>query len=161
MQNEISFVIQAVYSGTVRSDSLFTHSLICTFLLILVFPLHTQHTVVSNNLLRRLYQSELFTNLTQNLKLFKFNVLPTTKMKKTITHETVLVNLTKLSYFIIIQSYRHNCRSQWPRGLRRRSTAAHLLRSWVRIPPRAWMFLCCSCCVLSGRGLCDGLIILS
>ena len=25
-------------------------------------------------------------------------------------------------------------RSQWPRGLRRRSTAARLLRSWVRIP---------------------------
>ena len=26
------------------------------------------------------------------------------------------------------------CRSQWPRGLRRRSAAARLLRSWVRIP---------------------------
>ena len=26
---------------------------------------------------------------------------------------------------------------QWPRGLRRRSAAARLLRSWVRIPPRA------------------------
>ena len=24
--------------------------------------------------------------------------------------------------------------SQWPRGLRRRSAAAHLLRSWVQIP---------------------------
>ena len=55
----------------------------------------------------------------------------------------------------------HVCRSQWPRGLRRRSTAARLLRSWVRIPPRAWMFVCCDCCVLSGRGLCDGLIIRS
>ena len=52
-------------------------------------------------------------------------------------------------------------RSQWPRGLRRRSTAARLLRSWVRIPPRAWMSVCCECCVLSGRGLCDGLIIRS
>jgi len=52
------------------------------------------------------------------------------------------------------------CRSQWPRGLRRRSTAARLLRSLVRIPPRAWMSVCCECCVLSGRGLCDGLIIL-
>ena len=46
-------------------------------------------------------------------------------------------------------------RSQWPRGLRRRSAAARLLRSWVRIPPGAWMFVCC---VLSDRGLCDGLI---
>ena len=51
-----------------------------------------------------------------------------------------------------------NCRSQWPRGLRRRSAAARLLRSWVRIPPGAWMFVCCECCVLSGRGLCDKLI---
>ena len=30
-------------------------------------------------------------------------------------------------------------RSQWPRGLRRRSTAARLLKLWVRIPPLAWM----------------------
>jgi len=29
---------------------------------------------------------------------------------------------------------------------------------WVRIPPGAWMFVCCECCVLSSRGLCDGLI---
>jgi hypothetical protein len=49
------------------------------------------------------------------------------------------------------------CRSQWPRGLMRRSAAARLLRSWVRIPPRAWMFVWCECCVLSGRGLCDEL----
>jgi hypothetical protein len=50
------------------------------------------------------------------------------------------------------------CRSQWPRGLRRRSAAACLLRSWVRIPPGAWMFVYCECCVLSGRGLWDELI---
>ena len=49
-------------------------------------------------------------------------------------------------------------RSQWPCGLRRRSSAARLLRLWVRIPPGAWMLVCCECCVLSGRGLCDGLI---
>jgi hypothetical protein len=41
---------------------------------------------------------------------------------------------------------------------RRRSLAARLLRFRVRIPPGAWMFDCCECCVLSGRGLCDGLI---
>ena len=50
------------------------------------------------------------------------------------------------------------CRSQWPRGLRRWSAAARLLRSWVQIPPGAWMFVCCECCVLSGKGLCDELI---
>ena len=49
-------------------------------------------------------------------------------------------------------------RSQWPRGLRRRSAAARPLRSWVLIPPGAWIFVCCECCVLSGRGLCDELI---
>ena len=50
------------------------------------------------------------------------------------------------------------CRSQWPRRLRRRSTASRPLRLRVRIPPEAWMSVCCECCVLSGRGLWDGLI---
>jgi len=36
--------------------------------------------------------------------------------------------------------------------------APHLLRSWVRIPPGSWIFVCCECRVLSGRGLCDELI---
>src|SRR5215475_3577756 len=39
-----------------------------------------------------------------------------------------------------------------------RPVAARLLRSWVRIPPGAWIFVCCECRVLSGRGLCDELI---
>ena len=39
-----------------------------------------------------------------------------------------------------------------------RPQAAHLLRSWVLIPPGAWIFVCCECRVLSGRGLCDELI---
>jgi hypothetical protein len=38
-------------------------------------------------------------------------------------------------------------RSQRPRGLRRRSAAARRLILWVRMPPRAWMFVCCECCV--------------
>ena len=48
----------------------------------------------------------------------------------------------------------------WHAGHRRRSAAARLLRLWVRIPPRdmdviqLWVL-----CVLSGRGLCDELII--
>ena len=53
--------------------------------------------------------------------------------------------------------YRYS-RSQWPRGLRRGSAAARLLRSWFRIPPGAWMFVCCECCVFLFRGLCDELI---
>ena len=39
-----------------------------------------------------------------------------------------------------------------------RPQAAHLLKSWVRIPPGAWIFVCCVFRVLSGRGLCDELI---
>jgi len=51
-----------------------------------------------------------------------------------------------------------NDRSQWPHGLRRGSPAAPLLRLWVRTPPASWISVCCACCVLSGRGLCFGLI---
>jgi hypothetical protein len=48
--------------------------------------------------------------------------------------------------------------SLWPRGLRHRSAAARLRRLWVRIPPVSLMYVYCECCVLSGRGSCDGLI---
>ena len=49
-------------------------------------------------------------------------------------------------------------RPQWPRGLRRGSAAARLLRLWVRIPPGALMSVPCECCVLSVRCLCNELI---
>ena len=49
-------------------------------------------------------------------------------------------------------------RSQWSRGLSRKSAAASLLRLWVRIPLGAWISVFFECCVLSGRGLCDELI---
>jgi hypothetical protein len=53
-------------------------------------------------------------------------------------------------------------RSQWLRVLRRGTAAASLLGLWVRNARGAWMSVClsvcCECCVLSGRGLCDGLI---
>jgi hypothetical protein len=48
-----------------------------------------------------------------------------------------------------------NSRSQWPRGLRRGSAAGRWLGLWVRIQPRSWI---CLLRVLSGRGLCVGLI---
>ena len=74
----------------------------------------------------------------------------------------ILETITKfwqiISKFAPVTTGNNKGRSQWPRGLRRRSAAARLLRLWVRIPPGAWMFDCCECCVLSGRGLCDGLI---
>jgi len=79
-----------------------------------------------------------------------------------------VVHFVHLSYQITLSLTANKCtvstfiacngRSQWPRGLSRKSTAARLLGLWVRIPPGAWMFVCCECCVLSGRGLCDELI---
>ena len=50
------------------------------------------------------------------------------------------------------------CRSRWPPGLRRRSAAACLLSSMGSNPAGAWMFVCCECCVLLDRGLCEELI---
>jgi len=38
------------------------------------------------------------------------------------------------------------------------NAAARLLRSWVRIAPGTWIFVCCECRVLSGSGLYDELI---
>ena len=64
-----------------------------------------------------------------------------------------LVLITLYSITLIIHG-----RSQWRRGLRRGSAVARLLGLWVRIPPGTWMSVCCECCVLSGRGLCVGLI---
>jgi len=49
-------------------------------------------------------------------------------------------------------------RSQWPCCLRGGSVAARLLWLRVRISPEAWVSVSCECCVLSGRGLCAGLI---
>jgi hypothetical protein len=59
----------------------------------------------------------------------------------------VYVTLHRVKFLIINPTRCTICRSQWPRSLRRRSAAARLLRSWVRIPPGAWMFVvsvvCC------------------
>jgi hypothetical protein len=44
---------------------------------------------------------------------------------------------------LISQSIFFNGRSRWPRGLRRRSAAAWLLGSRVRIALGAWIFVCC------------------
>ena len=80
----------------------------------------------------------------------KIKVIGQKKLKFVATHPEIWAKMN--CYF------KDNYRSQWPRGLRRGSAAARLLRSWVRIPPGAWMFACCECCVLSGRCLCDELI---
>jgi hypothetical protein len=48
--------------------------------------------------------------------------------------------------------------SRWPCYIRRGSAATRLLGLRVRITPRTWMFFCCKCCALSGRGLCETFI---
>ena len=56
---------------------------------------------------------------------------------------------------------RKNPSPRWdsnPRSQQASDPPARLLRSWIRIPPGAWIFVCCECRVLSGRGLCDELI---
>jgi len=71
------------------------------------------------------------------------------------------INLVHNFFFFYVYFYSvhvSGSRSQWPRGLRRRSAAARLLRSWVWIQRGAWIFVCCECRVLSGRVLCDELI---
>jgi hypothetical protein len=55
-------------------------------------------------------------------------------------------------------AFTYVCTSRGPRGLRDGSAAAYLLGLRVRIPPLAWMSVCCECCALSGRCLCVGLI---
>ena len=57
----------------------------------------------------------------------------------------VNISVITREYYVDICTY---SRSQWPRVLRRRSTAARLLRLWVRIPPGAWMSVVVSvvCC---------------
>jgi len=64
-----------------------------------------------------------------------------------------------LRMYCIDESIHMSSRFQWPYGLRRRCAAARLLGLRFRILPWVWMFVSCECCVLSSRGLCDGLII--
>jgi len=62
----------------------------------------------------------------------------------------------KLLIFFIV--YVVLSRSRWPYGLRSGSAVARLLGLWVWISPGAWNPVSCACCVLSGTGLCIGLI---
>jgi len=61
-----------------------------------------------------------------------------------------IVNMVRFYFVGYVQTVG---RSQWSLGLRSSSAAARHLRLWVQIPPGGWMFFCCECCVMSGRGL--------
>jgi hypothetical protein len=59
----------------------------------------------------------------------------------------LLTNINTVSVFMRL------CWSQCPRGLRLGSAVNRLLELRVRIPLRAWMSVCCECCVVSWRSL--------
>ena len=67
----------------------------------------------------------------------------------------------KLQIEVCVTQLRHKykgCQTGRQRRLKRGSAANRLLGLRVRIPPVAWMSICCECCVLSDRSLCDELI---
>ena len=78
-------------------------------------------------------------NMTANKKLFRI------KLNYRNSANGGYIGIPKVQEFIWIRLIKY--RSQWPRGLRRGSAASRLLRSWVQIPPGAWMsvmsVVCC------------------
>ena len=58
---------------------------------------------------------------------------------------------------IILSANHSNCRSQWPRGLRR-GVCGHSPAEILGWSPTGGMDVCRGCCLLSGRGLWDELI---
>jgi hypothetical protein len=80
-------------------------------------------------------------------------------LQRTETCSCVAINwivvLAGRTMHLSILIFKHS-RSRWPCGLRCRSAAARLLGLRVRVSPGAWMSFSCECCLLSGRGLCDG-----
>jgi len=71
--------------------------------------------------------------------------------------ENMIENM-RAQHYNYVTSIGRESGSQSPRGLMRGSTATHFLGLRIRIPPGAWMSVYCECCLLSGRGLCVGLI---
>ena len=109
----------------------------------------------------KIVRKEIAASLTVGLQTFCFVAMAKTQHSfPMLTYAAELkvtfwrLNLVDINSGRKLQKRRFQC----PRGLRRGSTHARLLRLWVRIPPGAWMSVCVECCVLSGRGLCDGVI---
>jgi len=100
-----------------------------------IFPLLDARTVLD-------ISSEWFLHMEERrtLKLYHANATVSSLLHCLATHVTI----------------RYISRYQWPRGLKRRCTAARQLRLWVRIPPRAWMALLWVLCYV--RCHCDAMI---
>jgi hypothetical protein len=92
----------------------------------------------------------------------KYLVLPPRFIKIIVElHTRCLKQRSKLFHLIKSKLDRiltRNCRPRWLRALRRWSAAARVLGLRVRIPPQAGTYVSWECCMLSGRGLCVGLI---
>jgi hypothetical protein len=71
---------------------------------------------------------------------------------------TKILSCTNKFCFKMWVDIQTGCGPRWPRGLRSGSAAARLLVLRVRIPPLTWKSVFFECFVLSGRGLCVGLI---
>ena len=104
-------------------------------------PITHQHTVISwkerNPELHRCERLKTYTVVTRSAQFLNINQLHT-------------IHAVYLCFVTLAQPITVAARSEaWVCG---RSLAG--MR--VRIPPGAWMSVSCECCVLSGRGLCDG-----
>ena len=101
----------------------------------------TRRRLVFSTTLRPLYHEKYLVPIVQKsaTKLYALQIV------KFISIIFILVLMSKIHIIVLV--YYCRSRSQWPRGLRRRSAASRLLRSWVRIPPGAWLFVvsvvCC------------------
>jgi len=95
---------------------------------------------------------QIITNKMQSCRIIYYSLTALHVSSDIFAHHQEHLTVITASGFI------HVCRCRLLSWLRRRSVAARLLRSWVPIPPTAWMFACFECCVSSGRGLCDELI---
>jgi hypothetical protein len=87
---------------------------------------------------------------------WSISVTRTVKYVKSLRHPHVLCE--RGQWMLYLERVGGHSGSQWPRGPKRRSAAASLLKLWIRIPPGSWMSVCCDCCVLSGKGFYDELI---
>jgi hypothetical protein len=87
-------------------------------------------------------------NYTKDKAVDQFRVLNIKEFQVIICSQPSVVRALKCTGIRCIKNVYRTGRSQWPRCLRRRSTAARLLRSRVRIPPWTWMFsvVCVVCC---------------
>jgi len=68
-----------------------------------------------------------------------------------LVHTASAINSFKGPLVIIISAF-------GPITVTERVKAYRFLTSRDRIPTKAWMSFFCGCCVLSGRGICDGSI---